>query len=99
MEIYEAPEIYESIVWSDDVGYTNIKVVVSTFKDTEYLHIRKYYLDFDEEWKPTKDGITIPLDIDNTKAIFRALAEIISLAEAREVIEEYFGDIIRDIYK
>lgn len=99
MEIYEVPEIYESVVWSDDQNFNQIRVVVNTFYDTEYFHLRKYYLDFDGDWQPTAQGVAMPLDLESTRAMFKTLAEIISLAESREVIEEYFGDIIKEIYK
>ena len=56
-------------------------------------------MDFDEEWKHGNKGIGIPLDMENSKQLFTALAEIISLAESKEVIEEFFGETIRDLYE
>ena len=53
--------------------------------------MRKYYLDFEEEWKPTRDGISMPLDFDNSRNLFVGLVEILSLAESKEIIEEHFG--------
>ena len=73
-------------------------MVVSTFRGVEYLHLRKYYMDFDEEWKPTPDGIAMPIDFNNTRELFRALTEILSLAESKEIIEENFEDLIKSIY-
>ena len=60
--------------------------------------MRKYYLDFEEEWKPTRDGISMPLDFDNSRNLFVGLVEILSLAESKEIIEEHFGDLIQDLY-
>ena len=37
--------------------------------------------------------------MENSKQLFTALAEIISLAESKEVIEEFFGETIRDLYE
>mgnify|MGYP001551743941 CR=1 FL=1 len=99
MELYEAPEVYERVIWEDDVKHNQIRLVVNTFRGVEYLHLRKYYLDFEEEWRPSGDGIAFPLEVDNTRELFTGLAEIISLAESREVIEELFGDLIQGLYK
>jgi homoserine trans-succinylase len=73
-------------------------LTINTFKGTEYLHLRKYYQDFDEVWKPTKDGIAMPLDFDNSRNLFSALVEILSLSEVKGVLENHFKDILDDIY-
>jgi hypothetical protein len=71
---------------------------MSEFRDVEYLHLRKYYQDFDEEWKPSNEGISMPLDLHNSRELFSGLVEILSLAESRSVIEEHFSDLIKDLY-
>ena len=73
-------------------------LTINTLKWTEYLHLRKYYQDFDENWKPTKDGIAMPLDFDNSRNLFSALVEILSLSEVKGVLENHFKDILDDIY-
>jgi hypothetical protein len=98
MDLSGTPELYEKIIWQDDVKQNQIRLVVNTFREVEYLSIRKYYLSFEEEWEPSPQGITFPIDIDNSRSLLIGLAEILSLAETREIIEEYFGDIIREIY-
>jgi hypothetical protein len=40
----------------------------------------------------------MPLDFNNSRELFRALIEILSLAEAKEIIEEHFEDLIKSIY-
>lgn len=99
MELYEAPEIYEKVIHYDSQKEVQIRLTVSTFRGVEYLGIRKYYLDFTEEWKPSNEGISMPLDFNNSRELFVGLTEILSLAESREIIEEHFGDILENIYK
>ena len=60
--------------------------------------MREYYLDFEEDWKPSNKGISIPLDFENSKELFIGLSEILSMAENKQVLEEFFGEIIRDVY-
>jgi hypothetical protein len=98
MELHESPEEYTKVISYDQDKEEQVRLIVNTFRDVEYLSIRKYYLDFDEEWKPTTIGISIPLTIENSREIFIGLTEILSLAESKEVIEKHFKDLINDIY-
>jgi hypothetical protein len=98
MELYEAPELFEKVINYDQEKEIQIRLTVSTFRGVEYLSLRKYYLDFHEEWKPTPDGISMPITIENSRELFVGLTEILSLAESKSVIEEEFKDIISDLY-
>ena len=98
MELHEAPELYEKVVHYDEQKEIQIRLTVSSFRGIEYLHLRKYYLDFDEEWKPTPEGIAMPLDFNNSREMFSGLVEILSLAESKEIIEEHFEDLLKDLY-
>jgi hypothetical protein len=99
MELHEAPEMYSKIIHYDEFKQTQVRLVVSSFRGVEYLSLRKYYQDFDEEWKPTPEGVNMPLDFNNSRELFVGLTEIISLAESREIIEENFKDLLEGIYK
>lgn len=98
MELYESPEVYEKIVHYDEQKEVQVRLTVSSFRGVEYLHLRKYYLDFEEEWKPTPEGIAMPLDFNNSRELFSGLVEILSLAESKEIIEEHFEDLLKDLY-
>ena len=82
IEIHEAPPVYEREIHYNQAKNEKVFVMVNTFRGEEYLHIRKYYQDFDEQWKPTKNGIAIKMDFDNTRGLFDALVEILSISEA-----------------
>tara|TARA_A200000159_G_scaffold134169_1_gene132633 strand:+ start:287 stop:580 length:294 start_codon:yes stop_codon:yes gene_type:complete len=92
----EAPSVYEKIIQENK--HEQLRLIVSTFRDVEYISLRKYYLDFDEEWKPSNQGITIPIDMENTRNLFQGLVEILSLAESKAIIEENFRDLLDEIY-
>lgn len=91
-------EVYTRIIHQID-DFNKIYLTINKFRDVEYLHIRKYYLDFDGEWLPTKEGISMPLGISNTKELFSGLLEILSLAESKEHIISIFKELIGDIYQ
>ena len=99
MDLHHAPEKYERVIHYDEVKQVQVRLTINEFRGIEYLHLRKYYMDFDEEWKPSKEGVAMPLDFSNSKELFSGLVEILSLAEAKEVIKEQFSDLLEDIYK
>ncbi len=39
-----------------------VRVYLGEYKGITYLHIREWYTDKDQEQKPTKKGIALPLD-------------------------------------
>jgi hypothetical protein len=90
-------DAYSKIIVSQP--YRQVRLTINEFREEEYLHLREYYLDFDEEWKPTDKGIAIPLELETSKELFVAFSEIISLAESKQVLEEFFGELIRDLYQ
>jgi hypothetical protein len=90
-------EAYSKIIVSEP--YRQVRLTINEFREKEYLHLREYYLDFEEEWKPTDKGIAIPLELETSKELFIAFSEIISLAESKEVLEHFFGETIRDLYQ
>lgn len=99
MELYQAPEIYERVIHYDEEKHIRVHLSIKEFRGIEYLHLRKYYQDFNEEWKPSNEGISMQLDFNNSRELFAGLVEIISLAESKEIIEEHFLDLIEGLYK
>ena len=98
MKIYEAPEIYEKIVSENENGTEQVRLTINEFRGVEYIHLRKYYLDFEGDFKPSKDGVAMSLDFENSKALFEGLVEMLSLAEAKGILETHFKDILDKIY-
>ena len=99
MELYEAPELFERIIHYDEVKEIQVRLTVSTFRGVEYLSLRKYYLDFTEEWKPSNEGISMPLDFNTSRELFIGLTEILSLAESKDVIQEHFSELLTGLYE
>lgn len=92
-------EIYSHIVHYDEVKDIQVRLGINEFRGVEYLYLRKYYRDFEGDFKPSNEGVNMPLGIENSKEMFRGLVEILSLAEAKQVIVEEFQDLIGNIYQ
>lgn len=92
-------DIYEKIILEQDNKEIQWRLVVSKFRDVEYIHLRKYYLDFEGEYKPTKEGACIPFELISLSNLFEALVEILSLAESKGSIEKHFKELLKDLYE
>ena len=90
--------IYERVIFEDTKKSTQIRLTVNEFRGIEYLHIRKYYLDFEEEWRAGNEGVGFPVDFENSKELFIALLEILSLAESKELLTKHFSELVSEIY-
>jgi len=82
----------ELLVKAIDKGLGNrIHIRISKFRDRDYLDIRNFYEDDNGEWKPTRKGIAVPVDLydDLMAALGEAKPEIEKrAAEATEAAGE-----------
>lgn len=92
-------EIYSRIVHVDEDKNLQVRIGVNEFRGVEYLFVRKYYQDFDGEWKPSKEGVNMPLDLYNSREMFAGLVEILSLGESKPIIIEHFRELIEATYQ
>jgi hypothetical protein len=81
-------EIMTEILSETDDGFEQVRLTVNEFRGLQYLHIRKYYLDFDGDWKPTKSGVAIPITINNVANIFNALTKMLAKSDVLHIILE-----------
>ena len=89
--------LYEKIIFENlDKGF-QLRVVVNDFRDIEYLHIRKYFLSYEGDFVPTKEGISIPMTIQNIYSLLDALIEVCSKAEGLDSLLEHFEQKILDL--
>lgn len=93
----ESPLLYEKIISENmDKGF-QIRLVVSVFREIEYIHVRKYFLSFEGEWIPSKEGISIPLTIQNSYSLLEGFAEICSGIEEEDCLSEHFKGLIKNL--
>lgn len=86
--------LYEKILSENMEKGSQLRLVVSEFKGTEYLHIRKYFLSYDEGFVPTKEGISMPATISSIYALLDGLIEICSYEESIDAVSKHFSDKI-----
>ena len=98
MNLHSAPAMYERVIYEDTDKDIQVRLVVNTFRGIEYIHLRKYYRDFDGEWAPSVEGVAMPLLFDNSRELFSGLVEILSIAESKDILEEQFKEQLDNIY-
>lgn len=92
-------EIYSRIISHNLEKDIQVRVTINIFRGIEYIHIREYYRDFEGDWAPSNKGIVMELSMDNSKELFAALLEILSLAESKESIINNFKELIESTYQ
>lgn len=89
--------LFERVIYENEVKAYQLRVVANLFRDVEYLHIRKYFLSYEGEYTPSKEGISIPMSIQNIYAILDALIELCAKAETVDSITKHFEQKISDL--
>lgn len=69
-------------------GY-QVRLVVNIFRDVTYVQLRKYFLSYEGEWIPSKEGISIPVSVENLTALLDGLIEICTKGEWEEILTKY----------
>ncbi len=91
-------EVYSRIVYYDEAKDIQVRLGINEFRGVEYLFLRKYYRDFEGDFRPSNEGVNMPLGIENSKEMFAGLVEILSLAESKQIIVDNFKDLIEATY-
>lgn len=73
---------------NEDKGF-QYRLTVSEFRGKFYLGIRRWVVDINDDWCPTREGFTIPYNLSTTSSLFSAFTTILSKAEVlAEVLDK-----------
>lgn len=87
---------YEKLIYENlDKGY-QYRLTYSVFRDVEYVHLRKYFLTYEGEFLPSKEGASIPATIQNTYSMLDGLLDIVSQQEGWDTVKQYLKSKISD---
>lgn len=85
--------LVEQILHEDEEKGKQIRFVVSEFRGVAYLHLREYYLSYDEGYVPSQIGINIPTSIPSVQKLLSALAKTMADSEYRTLLEQALNEI------
>ena len=89
--------LYEKTLSENLDKGSQLRLVVNEFREVQYLHIRKYFLDYEGNWVPTKEGASMPATISSIYALLDGLIDICSHEEGRDVIITHFKEVLEKI--
>ncbi|MCB0510039.1 MAG: transcriptional coactivator p15/PC4 family protein [Bacteroidetes bacterium] len=86
---------YDKLIDENLDKFYQVRLTVSEFKEKYYLNIRKYFLSYDGEYIPSKDGISMEATLDNTSRLVEGLLEILSNEEGQLIIRKLYDRYCR----
>ncbi len=81
-----------------DKGFQT-RLVLNDFRDTTYIQLRKYFLSYEGEWMPTREGVSIPVSIENVQNLLDGILDILSKHEGEEIIKYYYSRLDPKVQK
>ena len=82
-------DLTNSIILDNKDKGTQYRFTVAEFREVLYIGIREWYEDFEGEYAPSNNGMTMPYNLHTTSRLYLALADILSKAEVLpEILEE-----------
>lgn len=95
----ESEVLYEKLIYQNDEKFYQLRLVVNEFRDVQYVHIRKYFLSYEGEYVPSKEGISMAASIHNVYSLLDGLIEICSKEESVDAVNKHFSDRISSLQK
>lgn len=81
--------LYSKVVEENMEKGFQVRLAVNEFREVTYIQLRKFFLSYEGDWVPSREGISIPASTENIYAILDGLFEICSIAEGEEIIKHY----------
>lgn len=82
--------LYEKLIYQNDDKFYQLKLTVSDFRDKQYVNIRKYFLSYEGEYIPSKEGVSMEASLHNILTLLDGLVELVSKEEANEIVNKHF---------
>lgn len=89
--------LYEKVISENAEKGTQLRLVLNIFREVEYLHLRKYFMSYDEGYIPSKEGASMPATMESIYALLDGLIEICSINESIDSITEHFNKRLSDL--
>ena len=87
--------LYERLIEENIEKGFQVKLVVNDFREVTYIQLRKYFLTYEGDWQPSREGISIPASIENIHSLLYGLLDICSKAEGEQVIKHFYDEIVK----
>lgn len=95
----ESPVMYEKLIYENEPKAYQVKLVVNQFREVYYVHIRKYFLSYEGEYIPSREGISMEASMHNILSLLDGMVELASKEEARQSIIKHFEEFDLNLCK
>lgn len=85
--------LYEKLIYENVDKFYQLRLTVSEFREKYYVNVRKYFLSYESEWIPSKEGVSMEASMANISALLEGLMEIASKEESRALITRVYEDL------
>lgn len=82
--------VYKKLIYENQDKFYQLWLTVSEFKEKYYVNVRKYFQDYEGNFIPSKEGISMEASINNISSLLEGLLEIVSQEEGRETITSIY---------
>ena len=82
--------LYEKLIYENQDKFYQLRLTVSEFREKYYVNVRKYFLSYESEWIPSKEGVSMEASINNIASLLEGLLEIVSKEEGQQMIKEIY---------
>lgn len=89
----ESPVLYEKLIYENEPKAYQVKLVVNEFRGVQYVHLRKYFLSYEGEYIPSREGISMEASMHNILSLLDGMVELCSFEETSETVNKYFSDL------
>ena len=86
--------LYDKLIDENMEKGFQVRLVVNDFKEVTYIQLRKYFLSYEGEWIPSREGVSIPASVENIYALLDGLLDICAKAEGEDIIRRYAEQIL-----
>ncbi len=84
---------YEKLIEENLEKGFQVRLVVNDFKEVTYIQLRKYFLSYEGEWIPSREGVSIPASLENIYSMLDGLLDICSKGEGEAIITKYYEQL------
>lgn len=88
--------LYEKLIYENELKGYRLMLVVNEFRGVQYVHIRKYFLSYEGEYIPAKEGISMEAAVENIFSLLEGLIELCSKEEVTDTINKYFAERLKN---
>ena len=84
--------LYEKVIYNNEAKFYELRLTVSEFRGIQYVNVRKYFLSYEGEYIPSKEGVSMEASMTNVLNLLDGLMELCSIEESKDMINKHFGD-------